>query len=151
MVALVDLWSDQKKLSPRDRLVAVALWFSGTLYEMGGKSAKALDGVQVGGNKKLKPTDCSGLVRAVYSEVFPESGLDCREDLNALKFKTLDLFENPDKPGKGDIICWNSHIGIVSDPDKRIMIHAPGAGKPVRRQDWKFMPANPLFRSWKEI
>ena len=115
------------------------------------KSAKALDGVQHGGKGKLKGTDCSGFVRSVFNEVFPDQGLEARDDLNAQTFLVSDLFKDAETPQPGDIICWTSHIGIVTGPASRIIIHAPGAGKPVRYQDWKWMPAGPTFRSWASL
>ncbi|MCW6506889.1 C40 family peptidase [Lichenifustis flavocetrariae] len=148
MVALIDRWYDEKQLSPRERLVAVARWFLGTPYQFGAKSAKPLDGLAL---HKLRPTDCSGLVRAIYDEVFPEAGLASRKDLGAQALLTCRLFQDVESPDKGDIICWKTHVGIVADPGGRTMIHAPGEGKPVRIQDWKWMPANPTFRKWQDL
>lgn len=113
MAALVDLWYETKKLPSREKILAVARFYLGTPYEYGAKDARPLDGIA---GQPLGEIDCSGFVRAVYDEVFPSEGLASRDDLNALKFQTEDLFRDVDEPAAGDIVCWDGHVGIVCDP-----------------------------------
>lgn len=119
MVALADLWANTQELPPRDKIVGVARFFMGTPYELGNKSARALDGLF---GHRLEKIDCSGFVRNVYDHVFPEAGLASRIDLNALKFQTEDLFVDVNEPSSGDIVCWDGHVGIVSNPEQGLFI-----------------------------
>jgi hypothetical protein len=146
MVALVDKWADEEKLPKRARLVAVARWFIGNPYEWDGKDAKPLDGLSFGGpRKELKPLDCSGLVCAVYNAVYGEP----RIDMDTAVLLTTTVFQTVTEPGLGDIICWSGHCAIVADLAKKICIHAPGAHKLVKTQDWTYMGlGTPAFRTW---
>jgi len=116
--ALVDLWDSIAKLPDRERILGYARLMLGATYIEGGKSAKPIDGI-IG---RMNPIDCSGFVRAVFDQVFPEEGLGSRNDLNALKFQAVDLFVDVDVPTRGDIVCWNGHVGIVYDTDKKIFV-----------------------------
>jgi cell wall-associated NlpC family hydrolase len=150
--ALVDLWSNTRILPPREKLIAVARLMVGTPHQYGDKSAKPIDGIiSIAGNK----IDCSGFVRAVYSEVFPEEGLDSRDDLNALKFQTEDLFKDVEQPLAGDIICWDGHVGIVYDPDAKTFIGAQtSTGVRVANYQsgyWATTKVVKKFRRWKSL
>ena len=94
-------------------------------------------------------TDCSGFACAVYNEVLPEANLDPKV-LGTSGLMTSALFETVSSPRAGDLVFWVSHVAIVIDPNKKICIHAPGKGKPVRYQDWTYMGLGPVaaFRSW---
>lgn len=150
--ALADLWSRTQRLPAREKIVAVARLMMGTRYEWASKAARPIDGI-IG--IKGKYTDCSGFVRAVYDEVFPIEGLGARDDLNALKFQTIDLFEDTDKPQAGDIVCWDGHVGIVYDPDKGTFIGAQtSSGVMVASYTsgyWATTKAVKKFRRWKAL
>jgi len=150
--ALVDLWSRTMQLQPREKILAVARLMVGTPYDYGNKSARPIDGIIGITGKKI---DCSGFVRAVYNQVYPEEGLLSRNDLNAAKFQTLDLFNDVDQPLAGDIVCWDGHVGIVYDPDAGTFIGAQtSTGVMVTEYTsgyWAYTQVVRKFRRWKSL
>jgi len=147
MPAIIDLYAKTLALPPRERIIGIAQLYVGTPYGYGDKAARPIDGAH--GVGKLRKIDCSGFVRNVYDEVFPEQGLSSRSDLNVAKFKVVDLFVDVTDPLAGDIICWNEHMGIVYDHGKKLFIHAPHTGDHVRVSS--YWPGPWLFRRWKEL
>ena len=153
MPAILDLYASTKQLPPRERIVGLAYMYLGTPYEYGGKSARPLDGAH--GVSKQRTIDCSGFVRNVYDEAFPSLGLGVRDDLNVATFRVTDMFKDVDAPMIGDIVCWESHMGIVYDRDKGLFIHAPHTGDVVKISPyasgyWAGMPSR-LFRRLKSL
>ena len=153
MPAIIDLYAATKELPPRERIVGLARMYLGTRYEYGGKSAHALDGAHGVGTPGT--IDCSGLVRNVYDEAFPELGLGARDDLNVATFRVIDLFKDVEAPLNGDIICWTGHMGIVVDSTAGLFIHAPHTGDIVRVTPyatgyWSGVPSR-LFRRLKTL
>ena len=150
--ALADLWSRTQGLPAREKIVAVARLMMGTEYEWGSKDARPIDGI-VGNTGRN--TDCSGFVRAVYDEVFPKEGLGVRDDLNALRFQSIDLFEDTAEPQRGDIVCWDGHVGIVCDPAKGTFIGAQtSTGVMVASYTsgyWASTKTVKKFRRWKAL
>ena len=147
MPAIVDLYAATRQLPTRERIIGIAQIYLGTPYGFGEKNARPLDGAH--GVGKPRKIDCSGFVRNVYDEVFPEQGLSARTDLNVAKFRVVELFVDAAEPLAGDIICWNEHMGIVYDPAKKLFIHAPHTGDHVRISD--YWPGPWLFRRWKDL
>jgi cell wall-associated NlpC family hydrolase len=149
--SLIDLYTDTAQLPAREQIIGYASLMVGTEYEYGSKSAKPVDAIA----GRVTTTDCSGFVRAVYHQVFPEKGLDSRDDLNALMFSTTDLFEDVTAPAKGDIICWNGHVGIVYDPDKKEFIGSQtSTGVKVASYGsgyWATTKTVTKFRKWKAL
>ena len=88
-------------------------------------------------------------------EVFPAEGLDARADLDALTFRSIDLFVDIDTPREGDIVCWDGHVGIVYDPSKQlfigsqtstgVMVAAYGSGY------WATTKVVKKFRKWMTL
>jgi cell wall-associated NlpC family hydrolase len=153
MPAILDLYAATKQLSPRERIVGLARMYLGTPYGYGSKAARPLDGAHGVGERRT--IDCSGFVRNVYDEAFPNLGLGVRDDLNVATFRVTDLFKDVTAPMIGDIVCWDSHMGIVSDRDKGLFIHAPHTGDVVKVSEyasgyWNGMP-NRLFRQLKTL
>jgi cell wall-associated NlpC family hydrolase len=152
MPALIDLYSKTRQLPLRERIVGIAWLYVGTPYGFGEKSARPLDGAH--GVGKVRKIDCSGFVRNVYDEVFPEQGLSARYDLNVATFRVVDLFEDVTEPQAGDIVCWDAHMGIVYNTERKEFIHAPHTGDHVRIAEygsgyWGGLPK--MFRRWKNL
>jgi hypothetical protein len=42
------------------------------------------------------------------------------------------LFEDVTEPQAGDIVCWDAHMGIVYNTERKEFIHAPHTGDHVR-------------------
>jgi cell wall-associated NlpC family hydrolase len=153
MPAILDLYVATKQLPPAERIVGIARLYLGTPYEYGGKSARALDGAHGVGH--LRSIDCSGFVCNVYDEAFPDLGFGVRDDLNVASFRVLDLFKDTADAGVGDIVCWDGHMGIVSNPQTGVFIHAPHTGDVVKTSKyadgyWAGVP-NRIFRRLKSI
>ena len=94
-------------------------------------------------------------MRAIYDEVFPQAGLASRNDLNALKFLTADLFRDVSEPDPGDIVCWDGHVGIVCDPAAGKFLGAQtSTGVMVASYKsgyWATTKAVKKFRRWKSL
>lgn len=150
--ALANLWSETMALPPREKIVAVARLMMGTRYDYGTKDARPIDGIIGRAGSKI---DCSGFVRAVFDQVFPEQGLGSRTDLNALQFQSETLFVDTTAPSAGDIVCWNGHVGIVYDPAQGTFIGAQtSTGVMVAKYTsgyWATTKAVLKFRSWKGL
>jgi len=147
--ALVDLWYQTKALPPREKIVGVARLMLGTGYDYGNKSARPINGISGTGGNKI---DCSGFVRNVFDEVFPLEGLGSRDDLNALKFQTEDLFVDTDAPLPGDIVCWDGHVGIVYDEKKGLFIGSQtSTGVRVASYISSYWSNVKKFRKWKAL
>lgn len=150
--ALADLWSRTHRLPPRDRVLGFARLMLGTEYDYGDKSAKPIDGIVGTVDKAI---DCSGFVRAVFNEAFPEQGLSARDDLNALKLQSIDLFVDVDDPQPADLICWDGHVGIVYDIKKKLFIGAQtSTGVMVAKYGTGYWASTKIvkkFRKWKSL
>lgn len=150
--ALAELWSRTMGLPPRERIVQLARLMMGTKYAYGSKNARPIDALAGGAAQSI---DCSGFVRNVFDQVFPAKGLASRDDLNALKFQTEDLFVDTDAPVAGDIVCWNGHVGIVYDEQRHTFIGAQtSTGVDVASYaSGYWATTNPVrkFRRWKGL
>lgn len=151
--ALVDLWYQTRDMpASREKILAVARLMLGTSYNLGSKDARPIDGIIGTGAKKI---DCSGFVRNVFDEVFPEEGLGSRFDLNALKFQTEGLFADTDSPLPGDIVCWDGHVGIVYDAQKGTFIGSQTSTgvffASYTSGYWATTKVVQKFRKWKAV
>lgn len=150
--ALADLWSTTMQLPPRQKIVAVARLMMGTQYDYGNKSAQPIDGIVGRAGTRI---DCSGFVRAVFDQVFPEQGLLSRSDLSALQFQSESLFVDTPSPSAGDIVCWNGHVGIVYDSAAGTFIGAQtSTGVMVAKYTsgyWATTKVVVKFRRWKDL
>jgi len=139
-------------LPARDKIVAVTRLMMGTGYQLGAKNAKPIDGITGTSGQKI---DCSGFVRNVFDQVFPLEGLGSRDDLNALKFQTEDLFVDTESPTAGDIVCWDGHVGIVYDEQNGKFIGAQtSTGVAVASYTsgyWAITKTVKKFRKWKTL
>lgn len=124
----------------------------GTQYEYGNKCARPIDSIAGDGRKKI---DCSGFVRNVFDQVFPLAGLSTRNDLNALKFATEDLFIDTNAPLSGDIVCWDGHVGIVYDETKGLFIGSQTSTgvfvASYKSGYWATAKVVKKFRKWKTL
>ena len=86
--------------------VAVAERFIDTPYLWGGRSSLGLD--------------CSGLVQIALQS----AGMKCPRDsdMQAAFGSPVDFSGDPGALKRGDLVCWNGHIGIVSAPGR--LLHA---------------------------
>ncbi|MEX0591058.1 MAG: NlpC/P60 family protein [Xanthobacteraceae bacterium] len=86
--------------------VAVAARFTGAPYLWGGRSSLGLD--------------CSGLVQVALQS----AGVQCPRDsdMQAATGTAVRFDGDLDALGRGDLVCWKGHIGIVSAPGR--LLHA---------------------------
>jgi hypothetical protein len=94
-------------------------------------------------------------VRNVFNQVFPNEGLSARDDLNALRFQSIDLFVDTNSPLNGDIVCWDGHVGIVYNEAKGLFIGAQtSTGVRVASYIegyWANTKVVRKFRTWKGL
>nr|WP_286209120.1 NlpC/P60 family protein [Azospirillum sp. A1-3] len=90
------------------------MFWLGTHYGYGSKSANALDGAY-GTPQGNKAIDCSGFVTKVYAEVFNNPQLSVLS-MNAASIRVSHLFKTVSIPELGDVVSWDGHCGIVIDP-----------------------------------
>jgi cell wall-associated NlpC family hydrolase len=149
--ALADLWTHTLALPAREKIVGLAWLMLGTPRVDGQKRARPIDGIT---GKRSTEIDCSGFVRNIFDQVFPDQGLSARDDLNSLKFRTVDLFEDTVSPLPGDIVCWDGHVGIVFDPVKGTFIGAQSStGVMVASYTAGYWAQRVVlkFRKWKSL
>ncbi len=100
----------QNQIDPVSRLLVFVDSFMGSPYAWGGCTQKG--------------TDCSGFVQAVYSQLgiqLPRSSRDMWRRGKAVAYKNLRL---------GDLVFFKTtsnritHVGIVTDPEKKLFAHA---------------------------
>jgi cell wall-associated NlpC family hydrolase len=148
----VELWFNPRNLPPRERIVDVASFFLGLKYELDPYDGKLLDGKS---GRALRVFDASSFVRWVFHQVFPESGLRIRADLNPLSFQGVELFKDVKRPRAGDIVCWEKHVGIINNTRAGTFISAQGAQGVVeasyKKGYWAMQRPVIKFRRWKKL
>lgn len=139
----------------RRRICAEALLWLKTKYGYGDKTAAASDGADgirrpPGANGRI---DCSGFVVRVYAHIFPHAGLNPYV-LDSAALRVSSFFRDVTAPEAGDLICWNGHVGIVTDPAQKKFIGSQSStGVAVASYGTGYWAGRPnrLVRRWATL
>lgn len=97
----------------REGIIQEAERWLGTPYLHGGDSQKGVD--------------CSHLIHQVYSRTVKQS----QPYMTTATLEMTSFFVDTDKPKKGDLVLWDGHAGIVTDPENGEFIGAQSQGVAV--------------------
>ena len=119
------------------RLIKTAKSYLGTKYRLGGNTKKSID--------------CSGFTKAVFKKHGKNLPRTSYTQIKVGKKKLKKNAEVGDLIFFGDSKRYVGHVGIVVDPDKKLMIHASSARGKVVISSYNTNYYNRKFRGIREV